>query len=336
MDTKKLYKISNIQVSAAWQVDWSVAPNDFEYMPAGSHTICCTVNGEAREITVVCDESCAEIFQASLDAVNAAYDRGEMSRPFVDFDHENKEAAAFPKRFFWKDGLRLEVEWTAAGRQAVEEKRYNYCSPMFLIDDDGKLMGVNYPGSIAALVNVPAFQSIQKISAKLTNSTQTKESDMSENKNEELEKQLKQKDDEINALKAQLEDKKAGGDDGKKDEEIGALKAKVADLEKANKDAADKAECARKSAIEKRVDSLVECGRLKAEAKAAYVAAALASDDDGEALFGGLAEVADAPLNLGKNPAAAKSAVGAAKEREVVGLEVAAAAFNKQIEALNK
>ena len=334
MDTKKLYKISNIRVEAAQQVDWAVVPNDFEYMPAGSHTICCTVNGEAREITVVCDESCAKIFQDSLDAVNAAYDRGEMSRPFVDFDHENKEAAAFPKRFFWKDGLRLEVEWTVAGRQAIEEKRYNYCSPMFFVDDDGKPCGVNYPGSIAALVNVPAFQSIQKISAKLTNSTQTKESDMSENKNEELEKQLKQKDDEINALKAQLEEQK-GGSDGKKDEEIAALKAKVADLEKANKDAADKAACARKSAIEKRVDSLIECGRLKAEAKAAYVAAALASEDDGEALFGGLAEVVDAPLNLGKKSAAAKSAVGA-KEREVVGLEVAAAAFNKQIEALNK
>ena len=328
---------------AAWQVDFSTAPNDFEYMPAGTHTICCTVNGKPREITVTCDESSAAVFQQSLDAVNAAFDRGEMSRPYIDFDHEAKEAAAFPKRFFWRDGLRLEVEWTEAGRRAVEERRYNYCSPQFLFEETGELRGVSYPGAIGALVNVPAFQTIQKISAKLT---QTKGLDMPQDndKNKDLQTQLKHKDDEIAALKAELADLKKDNDAADKDKaaaalaqkdtELAALKAKLADLEKANAEAAAKAEAARKTSIENRVDALVESGRLKAEAKAAFVAAALASDDNGEALFGGMPEPSDAPLNIGA--AKSGSLKPAAKTERSFGLEVAAAAFNKQIAALNK
>ena len=315
-------KISNLKASAAWQVDFSTAPNDFEYMPAGEHKISCSVNGNPREIKIVCDESTAEIFQRSLDAVNAAYDRGEMSRPFIDFDHEGGEAAAFPKRFFWRDGLRLEVEWTEAGRRAVEEKRYNYCSPQFFFErDTGALCGVAYPGSIGALVNVPAFQSIQKISAKLS---QTKDTDMSDDKDKqpaadktaELEKQLKAKDDEIAALKAQLEN-------DKKDDELEALKGKIAALEQAKKDAEDKAACARKNAIEAKVEELVKCGRIKADAKGEVVAAALKTDDDGAKLLESYPEVTDAPIAFDK---------GSAKKTDgtLGGLELAAAAFNKQ------
>ena len=320
------YKISNLKASAAWQVDFSTAPNDFEYMPAGSHTISCSVNGKPKEITVVCDESTAELFQKSLDAVNAAYDRGEMSRPFIDFDHEEGEAAAFPKRFFWRDGLRLEVEWTESGRRAVEERRYNYCSPQFFFDPEtGALQGVAYPGAIGALVNVPAFQCIRKISAKLT---QTKDNDMSDDKDKqpaddktaELEKQLKAKDDEISALKAQLED-------GKKDDEVAALKAKLADLEQAKKDAEDKAACARKSAVEAKVDELVKCGRIKADARDEVVAAALQRDDNGAKLLDSYPEAADAPLDFGSAKQTGKKPDG-----QLHGLELAAAAFNKQFQ----
>ena len=306
----KHYKISNLKASAAWQVDFSTAPNDFEYMPAGEHTISCSVNGKPKEITVVCDESTAALFQKSLDAVNAAYDRGEMSRPFVDFDHEEGEAAAFPKRFFWRDGLRLEVEWTESGRRAVEERRYNYCSPQFFFDPEtGVLQGVAYPGAIGALVNVPAFQCIQKISAKLT---QTKDNDMSDDKNKqpaddktaELEKQLKAKDDEISALKA-----------------------KLADLEQAKKDAEDKAACARKSAVEAKVDELVKCGRIKADARDEVVAAALQRDDNGAKLLDSYPEAADAPLDFGSAKQTGKKPDG-----QLHGLELAAAAFNKQFQ----
>ena len=48
--------------------------------------------------------------QKSLDDAFAQFDAGEASKPFLDFDHEGKRAAAYPRRFFWKDGLRLELE----------------------------------------------------------------------------------------------------------------------------------------------------------------------------------------------------------------------------------
>lgn len=342
----KKYKISGLKVSAAWQVDFSTAPNDFEYMPQGTHIISCLVEGKAQEISVTCDESTTDVFQRSLDEVNALYDKGEISRPFIDFDHQQGEAAAFPKRFFWKDGLRLEVEWTDAGRRAVEEKRYNYCSPTFCVDvATGMPTGINYPGAIGALVNVPAFQSIQKISAKLTETKGDKQMEKdNEPKNtpdkptpEELEKQLKDKDAEIAALKAQLEDTGKGSEGGEgdpkkegkpdnnpdnKDKELEQLKAKVAELEKEKQDADQKAECARKEAIEQKVDELVKAGRIKPEGKDAFVAMAMLAKDNGKALFDGLPESEDQPLtvNAKAQPKANDGLTGVAR---------AAAAFNK-------
>ncbi len=90
---KKMYKIQNFKVKAAWQVDFSNAPNDFEYMPAGEHTICCSVNGKPKEVTINVDENTALLLQRSLDEVFALFDKGEMSKPFIDFDHSEGEAA---------------------------------------------------------------------------------------------------------------------------------------------------------------------------------------------------------------------------------------------------
>lgn len=133
-------------------------------------------------------------------------------------------------------------------------------------------------------------------------------------KTAELEKQLKAKDDEIAALKAQLEN-------DKKDDEVAALKAKLAAIEQAKKDAEDKAACARKSAVEAKVEELVKCGRIKADAKDEVVAAALKMDDNGAKLLDSYPEIADAPIAFGS----AKKTDGA-----LHGLELAAAAFNKQ------
>lgn len=307
---------------AAFQVDFSKAPDDIEYMPAGEHIISCTVNGEPKEVRILCDEACAEVFQNSLDAVFSEFDAGRMSKPFIDFDHEGGEAAAFPRRFFWRDGLRLELEWTDAGRRAVEEKRYNYFSPEFLFDAAGEPKGVSYPGAVGALVNVPAFQTIEKISAK---QTQTKGRNMADEEKEptveELQEQLKTKDDEIAGLKAQLEEKAPPPDD-----EIQALKARVEELEKGKEKAEEEAAQARLAAISDRAEALVKAGRVKASGKDALIKAALASDDNGKAIFDAIPEapLGAPPFECGREPPADGGPKGIAR---------AAAAFNRQISA---
>lgn len=94
--------------AACW--DYKEAPRDIEYFPEGEHTIQCSVNGKPQELTVKIDSSVAEVMQKSLGDAFAQFDAGEASKPFLDFDHEGKHAAAYPRRFFRKDGLWLELE----------------------------------------------------------------------------------------------------------------------------------------------------------------------------------------------------------------------------------
>jgi phage I-like protein len=63
----------------------------------------------------------------------------KRSRPFIDFDHQGKEAAAIPVKFIWDEGIRLEVEWTSAGREAIAGRTYSYFSPEFILGDVSKL-----------------------------------------------------------------------------------------------------------------------------------------------------------------------------------------------------
>jgi len=99
---------------------------------------------------------------------------GERSRPYVDFDHSGGEAAAIPVRFFWSDGIRLAVDWTSAGASALRGRTYSYFSPEFHIGETGHPSALPEVGSIGSLVNTPAFQSIEKLSAASAASTKTK------------------------------------------------------------------------------------------------------------------------------------------------------------------
>lgn len=171
-------------------------PSSIEYMPAGVHTICCSVDGKPKQITVSVDESTAAQLQASLEDALAKFEAGEMSKPFIDFDHKGEKAAAFPVRFYWADGVRLEVEWTDAGRGAVKRKEYNYFSPQWFMGDGA--VAIASPGAIGALCNVPAFQKIEKIS-----STINKGNNMAEQKENSDAKTVEQLEAELASAKQQ-------------------------------------------------------------------------------------------------------------------------------------
>lgn len=149
--------------------DPAALPDSIEWMPSGTHEIQCSFNDEPKRVTITgVDEQLAILLNAQLQTAHKLADEGKASRPFIDFDHDSGEAAAIPAEFFWQDGIRLRVEWTKAGADAVAGRVYSYFSPEFFADKSGKVTGIPTVGPIGALVNTPAFQQIERIAASLT------------------------------------------------------------------------------------------------------------------------------------------------------------------------
>ncbi len=141
-------------------------PAEIVYIPEGQHRITPTVNGKAAQITVRVDASRGPEIAAKLQG---DLDRRKASnvRPWIDFGHKEGEASALPQSFHYEPGrgIVLRLEWTHAGRRAVEGKDFSYFSPVFFLGDDGTPAGLPERGPIGALVNEPAFREIPRIAA---------------------------------------------------------------------------------------------------------------------------------------------------------------------------
>ena len=92
----------------------------------------------------------ARLLQSDLEELSSS-----TIKPYIDFDHSGKAAAADPKRFIWKpgQGVFLRLAWTRSGRAAVEGKDYRYFSAALRVDDKGEIAGLPANGAIGALVN---------------------------------------------------------------------------------------------------------------------------------------------------------------------------------------
>ena len=132
------------------------------YLPEGEHEISATVNGKPARRKVLVSEKVAAAFDRDLKARQSA-----NVRPFGGFDHKSGPASLIPQAFRYESGLGLvlDVEWTEAGRKAIEGKDYSYFSPTFLLDKQGNPIGLPKRGAIGSLVNDPAFEEIQRIAA---------------------------------------------------------------------------------------------------------------------------------------------------------------------------
>ena len=140
------------------------------FMPEGEHTITASVDGKPQTITVTVDARVLASFTEDLGK------RKESNiRPFGGFDHEKGAASFIPLEFRYEDGvgLMLDVEWTKAGREAIEGRDYSYFSPSFLVRN-GIPFGLPKRGEVGSLVNDPAFEDIPRIAA----SNQLQHSDM--------------------------------------------------------------------------------------------------------------------------------------------------------------
>jgi phage I-like protein len=141
-------------------------PSEIVYLPEGEHDITPTVNGKAKRITVNVPPDKGIAIAASFQAALEKRKAGNV-RPWFDFEHKGGKAAALPTAFRYEPGkgIMAAVEWTGAGKAAIEGRDFSYLSPTFLIDDNGIPSGLPERGPLAALVNEPAFREIPRIAA---------------------------------------------------------------------------------------------------------------------------------------------------------------------------
>jgi hypothetical protein len=144
----------------------SSAPREVVFLPEGAHKIHAATNGKAKHSTVRVSAGRGPAIAARLQQ-DLARRQSANVRPWLDFEHKGGAAAALPKAFRYEPGrgVVLEVEWTDAGRRAIEGKDYSYFSPVFFLGDDGEPDGLPEKGAIGALVNEPAFREIPRIAA---------------------------------------------------------------------------------------------------------------------------------------------------------------------------
>ena len=145
------------------------APEAVPYMPAGESVIDASVNGAPGRRRVVATREACERLQRDLEEHLKASDAKKKARPLIMFDHKTDGgAAAVPLGFEWDEerGILLRVEWTQAGREAVEGGNYGYISPSFRLQrGTGEILGLAGGVEVGSLVNDPAFENNECIAA---------------------------------------------------------------------------------------------------------------------------------------------------------------------------
>lgn len=136
-----------------------------QYAPAGEHFV--FASNQPMGIYVRVGADAVEALQAQLVGLLSAAGAGIRSMPYIDLNHDCGAAMAHPVAFRWDaaDGILLDLEWTDAGREAVESGAWSYFSPTMVVGEGGAILGFAEPGPIGALVNTPAFQTIQRVAA---------------------------------------------------------------------------------------------------------------------------------------------------------------------------
>lgn len=228
-------------------------PDELMYFPAGTHKVKANVNGQPRQVSVTVSSQTASVLQADLEQLLL-----QSVEPFIDFNHRCEESAAIPKSFSWKEGegVMLNLEWTSAGKSAVEGKTYRYFSPTFLLSETGVPSGLPETGPVGALTNNPAFRSIKRIAANYGAECSTEQGDtMTEQEEVALRSELETVRAENKQLKesAGLEKVEASHK-----AQIDVIKAQLETVQSENKTLREAAETLKVEAANREADSLIE------------------------------------------------------------------------------
>jgi uncharacterized protein (UPF0335 family) len=222
--------------------DSAHAPEWIMWMPGGDHTITARQAGKAVTRNIRVDAPGARAVQASL-----LEHLSGRQRPFFDFDHESKAAAAWPTEFAWRDtpepGVYARVEWSDQGRAAIAGKTYRAFSPTFFVDEADPAHVVAAPLTMGGLVNNPAFREIKPIWA---SSAPANANTNPKNSMDELtaKTELAALQSRLAALESENHSLKAAAEDADVLAAIQGKDAQIADLQKQieahAKDAADR------------------------------------------------------------------------------------------------
>jgi hypothetical protein len=191
-------------------------PDEIQWMPPGTHEICAQQAGKNVVKTVRVDPAGAERMQRLLDDYLQRANTGAEDRPFIDFNHDDAEAAAHIAGFRWggddprAGGIRAKIQWTEPGKAALTGRAYRRFSPTFHIDTDGHVTGA--PVNMGGLVNRAAFKGIQPIWSRAgdegaghgTNHTLDQNTMDNQTPNPELSSQIKALADKLGAIEARL------------------------------------------------------------------------------------------------------------------------------------
>lgn len=152
-------------------------PSEIQYMPPGTHTISASRDGKPSKMSVTVDAATVDRLNTSLATL-----RGQGHEPFIDFNHDDKNAAGWLQSFSWggddpkTGGVRAKINWSGSGKAAVESRDYRKFSPTFLLSKEGQIVGTDV--NAGGLVNRPAFTSIAPVMARSAQPSETKPNTM--------------------------------------------------------------------------------------------------------------------------------------------------------------
>jgi hypothetical protein len=136
MNRKKLGLVLHCQTAAlaTSKIDNSLLR--IMFAPAGDHEIHCGLGDNAKAVvTIRVDKSTVAVLNASLAKNNA--DEAPQ-RALFDFEHQAKEAMAWPIAFHWEDmpapGVYAMAEYSKLGKEYVEGKMVRAFSGSFFTD----------------------------------------------------------------------------------------------------------------------------------------------------------------------------------------------------------
>jgi hypothetical protein len=142
-----------------------------QLFPPGGHDIVVTnAAGKSVPLTVDITAETAAVLETARAKYQAEADGGTGDAPFLDFNHEDREASAWVKAIAWAGddpqtgGVRAAVELSDAGRAAISGKTFRRISPAFHADAAGKITGA--PANMGGFVNRAAFRTIAPLFAK--------------------------------------------------------------------------------------------------------------------------------------------------------------------------
>lgn len=320
-------------ITCAFQSELSEA-GSIVFLPEGTHTITASVAGKPKTLTVTVDDRVLAGFAEDL-----AKRMESNVRPFAGFDHKPGAASFIPREFRYEPGvgLVLDVDWTSAGRAAIEGRDYSYFSPTFLVSKDGIPTGLTSRGEVGSLVNDPAFEEIPRIAASHNEPTDNPMDHLIELGLVEAscapDQALETAKAALATLReaaAQVETVEAMGIEKKSvEDELEELKKRYIELESANKalmdDLATKAAAAADAAIEE----AVKAGRIapQDDATKAFWRSSIISNPEA---IKALAAIAINPALSGKTVLAGRTSEDAP---QLTGLARVEAAFKAQSNA---